>query len=54
MAKDIIEQDNNIKQEEINIVFSTLNLSAEQWEEECYKIGCQKAREKAVKMLTQI
>jgi len=28
MTKDIIKQDNNIRQEEINIMFSTLKLSA--------------------------
>jgi hypothetical protein len=49
MAENIIYQDTSIRQEEINI-----GLSPEQWEEKCYKICCQKARDEAVKMLTQI
>ena len=49
MAENIIKQDNNIKQDEINI-----GISLEQWEEDCFNIGCQKARDEAVNMLTQI
>ena len=49
MADNIIKQDDHIRQEEINIEFSS-----KQWEEECLNIGCQKARDEAVKMLTQI
>lgn len=49
MAENIIKQDDHIRQEEINIEFFS-----KQWEEECFNIGCQKARDEAVKMLTQI
>ena len=47
MAKDIIKEDNNIEQ--VNI-----ESFAQQWEEECFNIGCQKARDEAIKRLTQI
>jgi hypothetical protein len=49
MAKNIIKQDDCIRQEEINI-----ESLSNQWEEESFNIGCQKAREEAVKRLTQI
>ena len=34
MAENIIKEDNNIRQEEIDIEFSVLKHSTEQWEEE--------------------
>ena len=48
MADNIIKQDDRIRQEE------NIESSSKQWEEECFNIGCQKARDEAVKMLTQI
>jgi len=49
MAENIIKEDNNVKQEEIDI-----ESFPQQWEEECFNIGCQKARDEAIKKITQI